>query len=262
MSGESDLPVRFGFRSGSGGAHQARSMMLNEITELFRAVPREADAEKYREAVVDRNALSKKTLSNRMLTYGHLENLFGLDPSLALFRAFRKLWDFDERPQPLLALQYAFTRDALLRASAPAVLSKKAGDAMTTAEMTAFLSHATEGRFSPASLKSFAQNANTSWTRAGFLRGGRTKVRAHPWADAFNAAFAAFTAWLTGIRGEGLFENRWTALLDSDADGVLRLIEAASARGIVRLLRVGPVMELRFPGWLSEEEEAEIRGQA
>ena len=262
MNRDGDFPERFGFRSAAGGAHQARSMMLAEIASLFAVIPTEAVSMEYRAAVVDRNILSKKTLSNRRLTFRHLLAMYGLDPAFILFRAFRRLWDVDERGRPLLAFQYAFTREPLLRASAPAVLSKKPGYPVRAEEVESILESISEGAYSPVSLKSFARNIMSSWTQSGFLRGKVAKVRAHPCADASNAAFAAFTARLDGCRGEALFDNRWTALLDIDAEGMLRLIEAASGRGLVRLLRVGPVMELRFPGWLSEEEEAEADGKA
>ena len=75
-----------------------------------------------------------------------------------------------------------------------------------------------------------------------------------------NAVFALFCAHLAGHRGEAVLANEWTALLDADGEAALRLAEAASQRGLMRLLRVGPVMEFRFPGYLTGEEEKTLHG--
>jgi hypothetical protein len=43
---------------------------------------------------------------------------------------------------------------------------------------------------------------------------------------------------------------------------VLLLAAAASRQGILHMLQAGDVVEVRFPGWLTPEEEAVIREQA
>ncbi len=262
MTAKSRISTALGFKSGPGGPHQARSMMLVELSTLLELVPETGSPEDYRAAVVEANGLAKQTRNNRELTWRHLRDLYGLDPALALFRALRRLWGADPQGRPLLALQCACARDPLLRASAAVVLARKAGDPLTREEMEGFLARHTGRALRPTSLRSFAQNLNGSWTQAGFLKGKVAKTRAHPWAGAANAAYALFTAYLAGHRGEALLANEWTALLDADGETLLRLVEAASQRGLMRLLRVGPVMELRFPGYLTEGEERVVNGQA
>ena len=255
------LSTRFGFKPGPGGSHQARSMMLSELATLFESVPEQGALEDYRTAVIDENSLSKKTQNNRNISFRHLRNLYSLDPDVALFRVLRRLWDLEPQARPLLAFQCAYAHDPLLRASATVILSKHAGEPATREEIEGFLKKQFEDKLRRTSIRSFAQNLNGSWTQAGFLKGKVNKIRVHPWAGVGNTAFALFTAFLAGYRGEALLRNEWTALLDIAGEEILSLAEAASQRGLMRLLRIGSVMEFRFSGYLTEEEEMLIHGQ-
>jgi hypothetical protein len=122
-----DAGAHFGFAGAAGGAHLARSYMLEELQTLFAHV-QEPDAPKrrYQAAVVDANCLGKQSGQTRKLTYRHLRELYALDPAVPIFQALRTFWDRDPDAQPLLALCCACARDSLLRASVPMVLSTPA----------------------------------------------------------------------------------------------------------------------------------------
>jgi hypothetical protein len=111
---------------------------------------------------------------NRLETFKHLSELYGLDARLAVFRLFRRFWDDDEASRPMLALLCACARDPLLRASASVVLDLKVG-ALATPAMLA----ASAGRtFSPKTRSALGRNLASSWTQSGHLVGKVRKTRA------------------------------------------------------------------------------------
>ena len=77
----------------------------------------------------------------------------------------------DDAARPVLALLVALARDPLLRSTQEFVRAKHMGDAVLRDDLVALLAANHRDRFSPASLISFAQNVNGTWTQAGFLAG-------------------------------------------------------------------------------------------
>jgi hypothetical protein len=124
--------VRFGFRFGRGGAHLARSMMLDDLRRLLEHVPdAQADRDDFARAILDDNCLGKRSAKTRALSLRHLVNLYALDPQVPVFRALRYLWSRDADGQPLLACLVAYVRDAVLRyerAVHPADAARPTGD--------------------------------------------------------------------------------------------------------------------------------------
>lgn len=161
MSGKLQL-TRFGYRFGRNGAHSARTMMCDEIAALLDRLPERASRADYARAVIDHNVLGKPTQKSRELTLRHLIVLYGLAPELPLFRVFRRLWGRDETARPVLALTLALTRDPLLRASQDFILNKPLGAQVRRVELEELLIARHPDRFSPASMKSIAQNINRS----------------------------------------------------------------------------------------------------
>ena len=94
--GIADLPDGlvglWGFRRGSRGTHTRRTIMLDDLTQLFATVPSEARRSEYEEAVVAGNCLGKRTTATRKASFQRLAELYGLDPRLILFRALRHFW--------------------------------------------------------------------------------------------------------------------------------------------------------------------------
>lgn len=249
------LLTQLGFRFGTNGSHAARTMMLGDLALLFERLPADAGRADCAKEIVESNVLGKPTRKARELALRHLAALYGLDPSLAMFRALRRLWAVDEAARPLLALSVALARDPLLRGTRDFILAKRPGEAVSRDELERLLSARHPGRFSPASLKSFAQNINGTWTQAGFLDGRVRKTRSRPVVAAANVALALWLGYLEGRSGQRLFTSSWTGLLGCPTDELEALACSASQRGMLVLLNAGGVKDVRFPGYLTPQEE-------
>jgi hypothetical protein len=151
-AGHPDRLQRFGFTFGRSGAHAARTMMLGELQRLLDVSGASATRADYRAAVVDRNVLDKPTTNARRFTFTHLRSLYALEPDVCLFRNFRTLWYSDAYARPVLALQMALTRDALLRHSLSLVLDTAEGQCLAWAQTEALLTADQDHPLSAASV--------------------------------------------------------------------------------------------------------------
>jgi len=250
-----DLLTQLGFRFGTNGPHAARTMMLDDLQILLAAVPQEVPESDYAYQVKELNVLGKPTKKARELAYRHLVTLYGLDPKLPLFRMFRRLWAADTMAQPILALALAIARDPLLAGTQDFILSKKEGQHVSREDLEAVLSTSYPDRFSPASLKSFAQNINGTWTSAGYLLGRHRKTRSQPVTTPANVAMCLFMGHLHGMSGQRLFTSSWCKLLPGSDQDLEALANAAFHRGLIVFLNAGGVKEVRFPDSLTISEE-------
>lgn len=249
------LLAQLGFRFGLNGPHAARTMMLDDLRLLLSHTAADAERANYASAVVDANVLGKATRKARELALRHLATLYALDVANPIFRALRRLWAFNESAQPLLALSVALARDPLLRGSQAFILSLDAGAPVSREAVEAHLSAADPNRFSPASLKSFAQNVAGTWTAAGHLHGRVRKTRAVVEAHPESIALLLFLGYLEGRTGQRLFTSDWMNLLGRSPDELEALANSASHRGLLVFMNAGGVKEVRFPGYLTLEEE-------
>ena len=246
---------KLGFRFGLNGPHAARTMMLDDLRLLLAHTPATASRVEYAEAIIGANVLGKATKKARELALRHLSVLYGLDASNPIFRALRRLWPLDGSAQPVLALAVALARDPLLRASEPFVLDMPTGTSVPRENVEAFLATTFPERFSPASLKSFAQNVAGTWTAAGYLQGHRRKTRAQAPVRPEVAALCLFLGFLEGRTGQRLFSSNWMRLLGGSPDELEALTKSASHRGLLVFMSAGGVKEVRFPDYLTPEEE-------
>jgi hypothetical protein len=253
---------RLGFSFERGGVHTARTMMLDELRALLSFVDA-ADAAKaeYLDAIQTANCLGKRSGRTRALTFRHLADLYALDPSLLVFRALRFFWQRDVDGQPLVAALCAYSRDPILRATAPFVLGFQEGATVTREGMEEFLDAQEPGRFSKATLKSTAQNLNSSWTQSCHLSGRVRKVRARAVATPGAASLALLLGYVGGLRGESLLKSDYTRMLDCSFERTLELAEDASRRGWISLKRVGQVIEVLFPNLITAQEMEWLREQ-
>lgn len=247
--------IRFGFNTEYGGAHIARSMMLDELRALLDYVPDpNAPKNEYTHAIIEDNCLGKRSGQTRKISHRHLRYLYILDPEVPIFRALRYFWQRDPEGRPLLALTCAYAQDAVLRLSSPFILNMEPGKVITRNDMENYLSSVDPNRFSKATLRSTAQNVNTSWTKAGHLKGHIKKERVQAHATSGTVAFALFLGYIKGARGQGLFETGYAKLLDRQPEEAIVLAEAASPKGCLVFQRVGDVMEVAFPKLLKAQE--------
>jgi hypothetical protein len=125
--------------------------------------------------------------------------------------------------------------------------------------METFIDGNEPGRFSEATLKSTAQNINSTWTQSGHLVGRKEKIRSGANPTPGSAAYALFLGFLSGARGEALFTTEYAKLLDCSANKAMELAEEAARRGWIVFKRVGNVMEVLFPNLLTNQELEWVR---
>lgn len=247
--------TRFGFSFERGSVHSARTMMLEELRALLVYVDRlEADKGDYLQAIDDENCLGKRSGKTRVLTYRHLVDLYSLDRANVLFRALLFFWNRDPCGQPLLALLCTYARDSIFRSTAPFILKFSEGATITRGALEEFIDYQEPGRFSKATLKSTAQNINSTWTKSGHLRGRAKKIRARANPTAGSVSYALLLGYLSGVRGQALFQTEYIKLLDCTFDKSIEFAEEASRKGWIVFKRVGNVIEVLFPNLINKEE--------
>ena len=246
----------FGFKFTSGGAHISRTMMLAELEAVLRCVQPGSRAVDYRDAILQRNALGKTTDSTRQKSLRHLRELYALDEATCIFGLLRKLHNTDTASLPLLAVQVAWARDPLFRATTQPVLTASEGDLVETASLAQALDHVFPNHYSEMSRNTITRNAASSWTQSGHLAGRAKKTRQRIKATVVAATMALFLGDIAGYHGAAAFSNPWCRLLDLNADRARAIGQEAHRSGLLNLRAVGEVIELSFPLF------AEFQGQS
>lgn len=249
-----------GFKFGKSGPHSARSLMLPELSIVMDGFSEQTTLETIKDDIETFNCLQKATSNSRKLTRRHLIDLYALDNNVCLFRQFRKLWKKSVEARPVLALQLALCRDPLFRVSIPSMLELSPGEIITRQHMEDQLEAYNPGGYSKASKTSFSQNINGSWTQAGFLEGRAKKLRVIPKICIENIAFALFVAHLNGYEGQRAFQTDWMKMLSSNIDDLYAKAEGAARHGYLRYKHASEVVEISFPGWLTEQEKEVLNG--
>lgn len=255
MSNQQKTLQQYGFSFEQGGAHTSRTMMLEEFEELIKYVgDAKATKQAYLQAIVNDNCLGKRSGKTRTLTYRHLVDLYSLSAEVVLFRSLLSFWERDLPGHPLLLMLCAYARDPILRVSASLIQNTQEGKIITRDAMEELIETTFPGRFSKATLKSTAQNVNATWTQAGRLTGRAVKTRTKATPTAGSLAYALLLGYLSGVRGQSLFQTEYVQLLDCPYDKAIDLAEEASRKGWIVFKRVGTVMETLFPNLISSEE--------
>jgi hypothetical protein len=141
------------------------------------------------------------------------------------------------------------------------ILNFHEGATISRVAVEEFIDHLELGRFSKATLKSTAQNINSSWTQSGHLSGRARKIRERTIATPGSVSLALLMGYLNGLRGESLLSNHYTRLLDCSFEKTIELAEDASRRGWISLKRVGQVVEVLFPNLITAQEMEWLREQ-
>ncbi|MBU2055245.1 MAG: hypothetical protein KKC25_09750 [Proteobacteria bacterium] len=231
-------------------------MMFLEMCTLVRAMPLDVTKNDFANAIVEENALEKPTLSSRKKSLRHLMELYGMDPSQALFRVLWDLGHSDLDSLPQLCLVCAYARDPQLRHSFEMVRTLRLGEVLERTAMEQHLENSFPGRFSPAMKKSMAQNVNTTWTFGGHLAGKAKKTRRLPEPRPVSAAYAMFVGYLTGLRGERLLDSAFAALVASNRSQLQAALSLASAKELLSLKQAAGIVEFDFSNLLTPAEQA------
>lgn len=237
----------FGFKLSSGGAHISRTMMLEELDAVLTTVPVGSDVADYRDAILQRNVLGKTTDSTRQKSLRHLRELYALDEAIPLFGILRKLHAIDATSLPLLALQVAWARDPLLRATTSPVMEASEGERVETASLAQAIGVTFSNQYSELNRNKIARNAASSWTQSGHLLGRTKKTRRWLNPSVVAVTMALFLGDIAGYHGVTIFSNPWCALLDLNADRARTMAQEANRAGLLNLRAVGDVVEMSFP---------------
>ena len=235
---------RAGFRFGLRGTHTSRTMMLRELTELFATVPTNATRDEYRIAVVEENVLGKRTWATRRSSRQRLSELYGLDPSLPLFRVLRRLWREDPQGRPVVALLSALARDPLLRSTAAPVLGLAEGHELVRGPFSAVIRDAVGRRLNDAIVDKVARNAGSTWTQSGHLEGRVRKLRRRVTPTPGPTALALWLGERQGLAGFSLLDSDWAAVLDRRGPALFPLALEAKRYGLIHAHGVGSVIEV------------------
>ncbi len=257
---------RFGFKFRAGGTHTARTMMLEDLRLLLSSVPSLSNLPSvgatkgdYVKAIMEDNCLHKRSMRTRILTTRHLVELYALDSSVTLFRALLYFWKRDPDSQALLALLCAYCRDPILRLSAPFILALPENTVVSRESLEEFIDEKYPSRFSKATLKSTAQNINSTWTKSGHFHGRTKKFRSLVNPTPGAVSYALFLGYLLGERGNALFKTEYVNLLDCSVEHAIELANQAALKGWIVFKRLGNVIEVLFPNLLTSQEMEWLR---
>lgn len=237
----------FGIKFSHGGAHISRTMMLTELSAVLASVPENSEAEDYYEAIVRQNILGKTTDSTRQKSLRHLRELYALNEGTPIFALLRKLHAIDPGSLPLLAVQVAWARDPLFRATTSPVIEAQVGELVETLRLAEALEAGFPDQYSELNRNKIARNAASSWTQSGHLIGRTKKTRLRIKSSAVATTMAFFIGHVAGYSGSAIFSNPWCSLLDLDTERARTLGFEAHRAGLLNLRAMGEVIELTFP---------------
>jgi hypothetical protein len=155
----------------------------------------------------------------------------GVGEECPICAVMRRLWARDPPGQPMLALLCALARDPTLRDGAAAVLDASLGEPVRWLALAATFEAHHPGRLGEKMAKSLAQNAASTSTQTGFLRGAVRKERIRAVVTPTAAAYAALIASFCEFGGMRLVECRWLDVLDQQVEGRIALLRQAEGLG-------------------------------
>ena len=252
--------IKAGLRFGDKGTHTSRTIMFKELALLLEDQEPNASRDAYVSAIIDENCLGKRTVSTRKLTCQRLSELYGLNPSIPIFRILRHLWQVDENGRPLLAFLTALARDPLLRVTSTTILQTPNGEELMRHKLMDALRQSVENRLNTGTLDTTVRNISSSWTQSGHLKGRVRKIRQKVKPTPVVTAYALLLAYILGARGSGLFNTLWAKVLDTPAEELISLAIEAKRLGFLDLSQAGGVIEVSFTRMLTEDERQLIHG--
>lgn len=256
MTSDIQISVRKALGFADCGVLSSRSVMVPELTALLAVAPPNADVEAFRRLAIDDDVMHKASTANRNKTFGFLRGLYGLRPTLPLFREFRRLSVLSPVDLPSLAGLLAIAREPVLRACMDMVLGTAIGKTLGRDDFEAWIREFAPARFSQAMYVSFSHNLYASFFQLGYLGEavGRRRLRRRPTVQPVSAAYAAFLDWLTGLNGLSILNAPYSRTLELSKAEHLAMLSSAGQLGLMRVAHAGGVLQLDFAAWLRPGE--------
>ncbi len=246
---------QFGLINNQLGAHLGRTIMVEEFVKLMASCNANATVEDYRKAIIEDNVLLKNSSGARVESFRRLKQLYSLDPSKIIFYAMRELWGYTTSSHNLLSLLCAIARDPILRSTTQLVLEASEGTTLTAKDFERIVSESFPGRLNPKTLASTGRNLASSWTQSGHLLGEKGKTRQKVTPDSTVISYALFLAYLSGDRGNALFDSMWLKLLDTSVHHLHNLAQQAAQKGWLEYRHAGQVTEITFRHFMEKINE-------
>lgn len=236
--------LQAGARFGSKGTHTTRTSMQQELADALAVLPVAARREDFRRAIVEENVLGKSSMSNRILSNQRLGELYGLDPSILLYRVLRHLWELDPQGRHQVAHLCALARDPLLRATAEYVIPIRIGGECIRHEFTSTLREAVDVRMNDSTLDKVARNSGASWSVSGHLKGRVRKIRQSVTPTVGGVAYALWIGSLEGRVGDELYTSFWMSIFDAPISELHAVTLRAKQMNLIRAAIGGEVVQV------------------
>jgi len=246
---------QFGFVNKQLGAHLGRTIMAEDLGKVLDSCDTNATLEDYQAAILDENVLLKKSSGARDESFYRLKQLYSLDASKVIFSVLRELWAYSATGHNLLSLLCAIARDPILRSTLQLLLETPEGSTLIAKDFERVVSETFPERLSPKTLASVGRNLASSWTQSGHLLGEKGKSRQQVVPDVPVVAYALFLAYLSGDRGNLLFDSPWLKILDTSNHQLHNLAQQASTKGWLEYRNAGQVTEITFRHFMEKLHE-------
>lgn len=242
----------YGFNESVRSVHSSRTMMLSELELVMQNVNSEITPDSVREAILEQNILGKATQSGRRNTATKLISLYAFDATEPLFRSFALLWSQSDYSRPALGLLLAMSRDKILRTTGMPICQAEVGSHVTKESLYKCLASSFSSKYAETTLQSTTRNVLSSWRQSGHIQGESpiTRVKCH--SDYLAFSFAAYIAYLRGLRGQNLLNSFWIRVLDFEPAELSNAITESHRRGLITTRKVGSIVEIT-PGPSLEE---------
>lgn len=224
--------------------HTRRTMMFAELSRLMDfSIGEKTDFEN----LLNENVIAKQTQYNKKDTAKCLKKLYGLDDNEPFFKVFHYFWSLaPAKEKPLLAFLLAITRDSLLEESIETVLNVSPGNRVEVSVIEQSIESNHPKRYTEKTRLSLAQNINSSWKQAGLVTGKMKNIRTQVIPGYYAVAYALFLGYLQGLRGDFLFQSKWTKVLDSSENELRSLAQEAAKRELLLFQYAGNVTVVKF----------------
>lgn len=228
----------------ASSVHTSRTMMFAELSKLMDF---SAGTNTDFENLLNENVIAKQTQTNKSATKKYLKQLYLLDDSETVFKVFHYFWSLAPvKEKPLLALLLAITRDFLLAESIDTIINISPGNRadVSVIEQCIELNH--PKRYTEKTRLSLAQNIASSWKQTGHIVGKMKNIRTQVSPGYYVVAFALFLGYLNGLRGDFLFQTKWTKVLDCSENELRSLAQEAAKRELLSFQFAGNVTVVSF----------------